>query len=126
MTASRVLLRTAILVLLHEREDHGYALMERLAAAGLGRVDGAGVYRILQALEDEGEAQSWWTSTDRGAPRRTYALTEEGEAHLRRSLEDLARQRDTVAGLVERGRSVLLGHSGHRRAGEAERLLRLA
>lgn len=127
VTASRALLRHAILVLLHEREDHGYALVERLAAAGLGRVDGAGVYRALQGLEGEGAARSWWTSTGRGAPRRTYVLTEEGEAHLRRSLEVLAHQRDTLAGLVERGPGLVPCHTtGHHLPGEAERLLRLA
>lgn len=68
VSGSRVLLRPAILVLLHEHNDHGYSLMERLGQAGLGRVDPAGVDRALRVLEDEGSARSWWTSAEPGPP----------------------------------------------------------
>ncbi len=119
MTGSKALLRPAILVLLRERQDHGYALVERLAAAGLGSFDPPGVYRALRGLEAEGAAISWWTSAPRGAPRRVYTLTEIGEGSLRQSMAALARQRDAVAGLVERA----MGADSRRRAG-AERPLR--
>lgn len=119
MNGSKVLLRPAILVLLREREDHGYALVERLAAAGLGTLDPPGVYRALRGLEEEGAAISWWTSAPRGAPRRVYSLTETGERSLRQSMAVLAQQRDTVAGLVERAKG-----ADSRRRSRAERSLR--
>lgn len=119
MTAPRALLRPAILVLLSEQDDHGYALMERLAEAGLGNLDPAGVYRALRALEAEGAVRSWWADAERGARRRLYALTAKGEHHLRQSLAGLVDQRDTVAGLVDRARRSRLPAGG-------ERLLHLA
>lgn len=103
MPNSRALLRPAILVLLKEEDDYGYALAERLAAAGLDHVDPAALYRTLRALEDEGCVRSWWAGPERGAPRRVYALTGAGEDRLRQSLAALAEQRDTVARLVDRG-----------------------
>ncbi len=125
VTGSRALLRPAILVLLREREDHGYALVERLGAAGLGTFDPPGIYRALRGLEEEGAARSWWTSAPRGAPRRVYALTGAGERSLRQALALLASQRDTVAGLVERGQivtSLPAGDHGYRRTGDERRL----
>ncbi len=124
MIAARVLLRPAILVLLHESDDHGYALLERLADAGLPGVDRGGMYRALRTLENEGCVRSRWASAERGAPRRVYALTALGEHHLRQSVTDLTHQRDTVAGLVERA-----GRSRAERSlalGERQRLLHLA
>lgn len=122
-------MRPAILVLLHERHDHGYSLLERLGQAGLGRVDPAGVYRALRVLEDEGFARSWWTSAERGAPRRVYALTAAGEGQLGETLHELDHQRSTVAGLLQRGRSATFvprSAQNHRLCDQGERLLHLA
>ncbi len=129
MSGSRVLLRPAILVLLRERHDHGYSLMERLGQAGLGRMDPAGVYRALRVLEEEGSARSWWTSAERGAPRRVYALTSAGERQLGETLRELDHQRSTVTGLLQRGRSANFAPrstSDHRPSDQGERLLHLA
>lgn len=103
-TFPRSMLRPTILVLLHEEPDHGYALRERVVDLGLGHLDSAGLYRGLRALEEEGAVRSWWMSAERGAPRRVYALTEKGDHELAQALVGLARQRDAMAGLVERGR----------------------
>ncbi len=100
----RTLLRPAILVLLQEQDDHGYALMDRLVDLGLGRPDSAGVYRALRALEEEGAVRSWWAAAERGAPRRVYALSGPGRHQLDRSLEGMDRQRDVLESLVGRAR----------------------
>lgn len=99
----RTLLRPAILVLLKERDDYGYALVQRLATAGLEHVDPAALYRTLRALEEEGFVRSRWAGAERGAPRRVYALTDAGEGRLRQSLAAVADQRDILARLVDRG-----------------------
>jgi PadR family transcriptional regulator PadR len=122
--APRALLRPAILVLLSEHDDHGYALLERLVDVGLGGVDSGGMYRALRALEDEGTVRSWWASSERGSRRRVYALTFAGQDDVRQSLLALADQRDTVTQLVERAQRSGVGEC-HDRAGE-ERLIRLA
>lgn len=123
MSASRGLLRPAILLLLDESDDHGYSLMQRLSDAGLRGVDRGGMYRALRSLEEGGSVRSWWTGAERGAPRRLYALTAVGQNHLRQSVTDLVDQRDTVAGLLERA-----GRSGarHPQALGDQRLLHLA
>lgn len=127
MPSSRALLRPAILVLLREHDDYGYALVERLAAAGLDHVDPAALYRTLRALEEEGCLRSRWAGAERGAPRRVYALTGAGESQLRLLLAVLADQRDTVARLVDRGleRPVTQpSRPSTSSAGQPERLLR--
>lgn len=129
VTIPRALLRPALLVLLNEQDDHGYALMERLADVGLGGVDPGGVYRALRALEDEGSVRSWWANAERGPLRRIYALTGQGQHQLAQSLVGLAHQRDTVAALVDRGGGrVPQREAGrqHLTAKEAARLLHLA
>ena len=110
-------------MLLSERDDHGYALMERLTEVGLANLDPAGVYRALRAMEAEGAVRSWWADAERGAPRRLYALTAKGEHQLRQSLAGLIDQRNTVAGLVERARCSRLRPV---LSGDGERLLHLA
>lgn len=127
MPSSRALLRPAILVLLREHDDYGYALIERLAAAGLDHVDPAALYRTLRALEEEGSLRSRWAGAERGAPRRVYALTGAGEGQLRQSLAVLADQRDTVARLVDRGLERPVTQPSRPRrssAGQPDRLLR--
>lgn len=103
LTIPRTLLRPAILVLLNEQDDHGYALIERLTGVGLTGVDPGGTYRVLRALEDEGFVRSWWANADLGPPRRMYSLTGQGQEELRKSLVALAHHRDTVARVIGRG-----------------------
>ena len=101
-TAPRSLLRPALLVLLNEHDDHGYALLDRLGAVGLGGVDSGGMYRMLRSLEQERAVKSWWSGAERGVRRRVYALTERGYQQLRHSVAALVDQRDAVGALVDR------------------------
>lgn len=74
----RSFLRPILLLLLAERQSHGYELLERIAELGLERTDAGGMYRALRAMEQEGLVDSWWEPSDTGPARRTYALTEDG------------------------------------------------
>jgi poly-beta-hydroxybutyrate-responsive repressor len=104
-----------LLLLLRERPDHGYDLVDRLRALGLVEGDSAGIYRTLRSLERKGLARSVWRSSSTGPARRTYSLTAEGQAALdaltaevrdtRRTLDtyldrysELDRQRDAAQG----------------------------
>ena len=88
----------ALLLLLAERERHGYELVEDLpdVTGEARRVDMGNLYRLLRSLEREGIVSSEWTEGDEGPAKRVYRLTEDG----RRLLDTWA------AGLAEAGRVV--------------------
>jgi PadR family transcriptional regulator PadR len=71
-----------LLLLLRERPDHGYELVERLRMLGLAEGDSAGIYRTLRSLEQRGMVRSVWRSSAAGPARRTYSLTAEGLSTL--------------------------------------------
>jgi len=76
------------LVLLAERESHGYDLAPRLAELGL-TPDRAALYRTLRAMDRRGELRSAWDASSRGPARRVYGLTDEGRRLLRRALDGM-------------------------------------
>lgn len=99
----RALLRPAILLLISEQESHGYELIARLTALGIGvPPTSGGMYRCLRAMADEGLLESYWTTPTRGPARRVYALTETGEEQLERSMTGLSQLLPTVKGLLQR------------------------
>lgn len=75
-------LRPCLLLQLAERPAHGYDLLEGAGELGLQRLDAAGLYRALRAMEQEGLVRSWWEPSSSGPARRTYTLTEEGRNRL--------------------------------------------
>ena len=104
---ARSLLRPAILLLLKERESHGYELVSRLSELGFDVPDFGGLYRALRAMEDEGLITSSWGTPERGPARRVYALTQQGDNHLRQSAPGLVHQRRTIGGLLDRYRGLV-------------------
>lgn len=103
---SRSLLRPAILLLLHEREGHGYELMGRLAELGVEVPPTTGaLYRALRTMADECLLTSYWSTPQRGPARRVYSITEHGEQHLEQSMAAVASLLRTVRGMITRYRS---------------------
>ena len=103
----RAWLRPCLLLLLAEQPAHGYDLLERLAELGLDRLDAAGLYRALRAMEQEQLVRSAWEPSSEGPARRTYTLTVEGREWLHVSAgalhlaeEALARYRARYAAAV--------------------------
>lgn len=78
----RTWLRPCLLLLLAEQPAHGYDLLERLADLGLDRLDPAGLYRALRAMEREHLVRSAWEPSSEGPARRTYTLSEQGREWL--------------------------------------------
>lgn len=74
----RSFLRPILLLLLAERDSHGYELLEQVTELGLERTDTGGLYRALRAMEQEGLVTSTWEPSTSGPARRRYALSEEG------------------------------------------------
>ncbi|MDQ4131163.1 MAG: PadR family transcriptional regulator [Actinomycetota bacterium] len=75
-------MRPCLLLLLAERQAHGYDLLEQMGRLGLERADPGGLYRALRSMEQEGLVHSWWEPSEAGPARRTYALSDEGRDWL--------------------------------------------
>ncbi len=75
-------LSSCLLLLLGERPDHGYRLVERLRPFGLSVDDTGNVYRALRALERNGCLKSDWSPSGSGPARRIYTLTTKGRTEL--------------------------------------------
>jgi poly-beta-hydroxybutyrate-responsive repressor len=80
----RNFLRPCLLLLLRERSDHGYDLVNRLRQLHVVDGDAGAVYRALRGLERDDLVRSTWETSDAGPARRTYQLTHSGVADLDR------------------------------------------
>jgi len=72
-------------LLLAEREAHGYDLLSRLADFGIdpASIDPGTLYRTLRRLERDGILRSEWSTEGVGPARRIYQVTPEGFDFLR-------------------------------------------
>jgi PadR family transcriptional regulator len=80
----RNFLRPCLLLLLSERPDHGYELLHRLRELHPVEGDAGVVYRALRVLQEQGLLRSTWHTHGDGPARRTYQITSNGMAELRR------------------------------------------
>ncbi|WP_030677361.1 PadR family transcriptional regulator [Streptomyces sp. NRRL B-1347] len=71
-------------VLDSEAKSYGYALLSRLADAGLTGVKPAALYPALSRLEEEGAVEIEWGAGEGGPGRKYYRITEAGRQRLRR------------------------------------------
>lgn len=85
----RNFLQPCLLLLLRERSDHGYDLVQRLRELHAVDGDAGVVYRALRRLEEQGLLSSSWQTSDSGPARRTYQVTPQGVACLGREAESL-------------------------------------
>jgi poly-beta-hydroxybutyrate-responsive repressor len=79
----RDLLTAYMLLLLRDWSMHGYQLMQQLMMFGLQPSDPGSIYRQLRQLEKQGFIRSTWETGEAGPARRTYTLTEAGDAFLK-------------------------------------------
>ena len=84
----RSVLSLAVLAIVAEGETYGYAVAQRLAAAGLGAVKGGTLYPVLTRLEEEGLLASHWQAGDGGPGRKYFSVTAEGRTELHRRTDD--------------------------------------
>ena len=71
-----------LLVMLKERNLHGYEIVKDLKAKFGVASEAAAVYRALRQLERDGFISSWWDPQAQGPARRVYMLTEQGGGAL--------------------------------------------
>lgn len=99
-----------LLMLLRERERHGYELLELLPEwIGERRVDLGNLYRLLRSMEDDGIVASRWDEEAEGPAKRVYWLTDSGRALLDRWAEGLTELRSRVERVLDehdRGKGV--------------------
>lgn len=103
------ILRAWLLLLLSEAPAHGYDLVERLDALGVGR-DAGSLYRALRGLEHEGLVSSAWEASLIGPDRRRYVVTDTGKARLREWVGVLERVQTSLDRLLDRCRSAMNEH----------------
>ena len=85
-----------LLVMLAEKNLHGYEITKELNEKFAVITDAGTVYRALRQLERDGCISSWWNPTEQGPPRRLYALTPHGGVALRRWSEALEQYRSNL------------------------------
>ncbi|GIG29847.1 PadR family transcriptional regulator [Cellulomonas marina] len=78
----RGVLEPCVLRVLVEGPTYGYAIAERLDAAGLGRPKGGTLYPLLGRMEAAGHVTVEWRAGDGGPGRKYYALTAQGRDAL--------------------------------------------
>lgn len=73
-----------ILSLVSSRRRYGYELMKLLGQAGEGvmEIKEGTLYPLLHRLEDAGHIVATWDAAGRSRPRKYYAITPDGRAHL--------------------------------------------
>lgn len=92
------LLATSLLGFLRDWNAHGYQLAQRLTEAGLPPFDVGTIYRTLRQLEKSGLVSSMWDTSESGPARRTYALTQAGNAFLEGWMDILRRYESIFRG----------------------------
>lgn len=78
----RDLVTAYMLLLLRNLSMHGYQLMQQLLMFGYQTTDPGSIYRQLRQMERQGFIRSSWETGEAGPARRTYTLTEAGDAFL--------------------------------------------
>ena len=102
LAAPRRFLLPAVLLLLAEEPRHGYSLAKDLQELRLGRVDRPSVYRALAQLEADGLVESFAGAPRAGQARRSYRITDDGEAVLRQWMGVIKDERDGLDRVLRR------------------------
>ena len=85
-----------LLCLLHEADDYGYGLIQRLEALGFGELPGGTIYPALLRLERQGLVTTRWQVSTSGPRRKYYSPTASGTALMTASIGEWAGFRDSV------------------------------
>ncbi len=78
----RGVLELCVLAVVADGPTYGYAIAQRLEAAGLGTVKGGTLYPLLARLERDGLVSGNWHAGDGGPGRKYVELTSAGAKEL--------------------------------------------
>ncbi len=82
---------------------YGYAIAQRLAEQGLGRIKGGTLYPVLNRLEAEGHVHASWLPGEGGPGRKAFTLTPAGRRHLAERREQWSAFTQRTHDLIEKG-----------------------
>jgi PadR family transcriptional regulator PadR len=100
----RGVLTVCVLAIVASEETYGYAIAQRLHAAGLGTVKGGTLYPILTRLEHDGLVRSRWEAGDAGPGRKYFAVTPAGRRAARELTDDWIAFTGRATALMTTGR----------------------
>ena len=100
----RLILRPSLLLLLAEKESHGYELYDQLNTFGFEpqRLDSSVVYRDLREMEELGLIDSSWDDDSKGPKRRVYRILDYGRTQLTEWIDVLDSIQGRMNRLIER------------------------
>lgn len=84
-------LHLLILKLLEEKPLHGSEIREVLKNRLDLDVPASAIYTMLSTLEEKGMVLSKWETSEKGAARKLYSITEYGLEYLKEGIEELKR-----------------------------------
>lgn len=102
LTPPRHFLYPSVLLLLAEDPRHGYLLVEGLEGLGLGKIDRATIYRVLNELKSDGLIHSWDEPPVAGSTRHVYAITTKGSQVLEGWMSVVAQERSCLDLVLQR------------------------
>lgn len=97
----RGVLGVCVLRSLLDGPSYGYAITQRLAAAGLGDVKGGTLYPLLGRLEQAGCVEVEWRPGEGGPGRKYFSLTDQGRTQARSMSERWAAFTTTTRELTD-------------------------
>ncbi|NJP66349.1 PadR family transcriptional regulator [Streptomyces sp. ventii] len=87
----RGVLPLALAAVLARGDQHGYALVQELAAGGFGNIRGGALYPVLGRMENDGLVEARWEPGEGGPGRKVFRLTDAGGERLREEAENWQR-----------------------------------
>ncbi|MCF3131204.1 PadR family transcriptional regulator [Streptomyces olivochromogenes] len=99
----RGVLPLALAAVLAQGDQHGYALVQQLAAHGFGTIRGGALYPVLGRMETDGLVEARWEPGEGGPGRKVYRLTDAGRARLLEEAADWQRFSDSMDQLLRQG-----------------------
>ena len=101
----RLVLSPSLLLMLAERESHGYELYEQLNTLGFDPecLDSSVLYRDLRDMEEMALIESTWDDEDsKGPKRRVYKILDEGKDRLEQWIGNLEVIQDQIQQITQR------------------------
>ena len=93
-------IQPCLLFLLHQKNAHGYELIESLKNLGISP-DASSVYRHLRRMENEGLVKSEWDTGGSGPAKRHYKLTADGEDLLHSWVITIRKNKEILDNFLE-------------------------
>lgn len=96
-------LEVSLLVLLSEKQSHGYGLIEDLTYFGFEEELNVGsLYRTLRKMEKQELVTSQWEKGDSGPRKRVYQVTDKGKEELSYWVEVMKTRKKRIENLIHR------------------------